>query len=599
MKRGAFLLGLAVVSASLSARAQENPSEAAFRAPPQGAWFHYRFEQRMEGQGGAYAGYDESTLANARYEVQRVEGDSVTIRAQYAWRYNSPERTDEGIEDRTVDFSLATRLYTSARTDSSDYDAQNASSLAQWLWIPRDVQPGTSIQIFDHTFRVIGEQTIDVLGTPRQVITLRAEYADERNDAYGRLTTTITDEYDFDHATGMFVRERHREQASGTLEGQSASFVLVTSIDVLDASYMPAAEPLSSAYDFRTPPRDSPASDDYGSSDYGSTDYGSRDYRSERDQVGTVFERSSGFLCCVVIAVLLLVPAGLFIWLLNRKPKRQRSTASGDSFHVERASASLPLLPGLSPLFDPFIPHMMRVAEAAGQNVVVARGLSGNVLGVGIGDRDADIGTIFAPDSDVCEALRFEIAHSEFFSDKRHPKLSSVFDPAAPPEAYNVYETYEIKQLQSQPDDLGFDREVVSPMKPEDRAGVVALLDAVYGVPCGRWLDASLSVGDLAWVARDGDRIVGCALASVVGAQARLHTLTVDAEHRNKGIGTALYRARLRALLDLGASAILTECAAWNIGALEIANAHGFSTIGTMYIESARDTRAERKFVRR
>ena len=93
--------------------------------------------------------------------------------------------------------------------------------------------------------------------------------------------------------------------------------------------------------------------------------------------------------------------------------------------------------------------------------------------------------------------------------------------------------------------------------------------------------------------------MIGLAMATLADTTARLHTLTVHPEHHARGIGTALYRARLRALFDLGATRVVTECATWNIAALELARAHGFTKSGVMYVESARDIRAERKFVRR
>jgi ribosomal protein S18 acetylase RimI-like enzyme len=223
------------------------------------------------------------------------------------------------------------------------------------------------------------------------------------------------------------------------------------------------------------------------------------------------------------------------------------------------------------------------------------------VIGLAIGDRATDVASIFASDSDVCESLRKELGHSEFFSEVRHPKLASVarLNMTAPNEAYNVYETFEVMALERRPEDLGFDTDLVSPMKDEDRKGAHELLNAVYGVRSDEWLAASLGAGDLAWVAHVDGRVVGLAMATLVGTQGRLHTLTVHKDHQNRGIGTALYRARLRGLFDLGATRIITECATWNVGALELPRAHGFTKIGTMYVESARDSRVERKFVRR
>lgn len=301
---------------------------------------------------------------------------------------------------------------------------------------------------------------------------------------------------------------------------------------------------------------------------------------------------------CVGVGVALTI--GAFVLVARRS--RRRRTASGQIFQVRRQSRSAaPSLGPLSPTFDPFIPHLVHVAQATGQKIVCADGIGGSVLGVGIDDAPAQLATIFAKDSDVCEAIRKELGRTEFFSDTRHPRLASVAKTSnpGPAEAYNVYETYELLELTARPDDLGYDGDVVDPLKPADVAEAGALLDAVYGVPCKAWLEASIAAGDLAWVAREGGRIVGVAMASLVGDHARLHALTVSAAHRGRGLGTALYRARLRGLFDLGAARVLTECATWNLGALDLAREHGFVKIGMMYVESARSERQERKFLRR
>src|SRR5690606_19936603 len=130
----------------------------------------------------------------------------------------------------------------------------------------------------------------------------------------------------------------------------------------------------------------------------------------------------------------------------RRRSRAPTQTAGGERFAVREPKGALPPLSGLSPLFDPFVPHLVAVARATKQPVAIATGASGAVLGVGIGDRQAAVGTIFAKDSDVCEALRLAIGESEFFSELRHPALASVtkLGLSAPPEAYNVYETFEL-----------------------------------------------------------------------------------------------------------------------------------------------------------
>jgi GNAT superfamily N-acetyltransferase len=559
-------------------------SAAAQEGPPIGAYLRYRYSQHLEGGTGAYDGYYESTSANARYDIVSVEGDVATIRGQYSWRYSSPDRNEQDTEDRTVAFSVSTRRYLQRQTDSSDYDEQDGTQLSTWIWIPTGSSEDTMIAILEHPrFRVVGSERLVVAGNPLTAIKLRAEYNQDLTDAYGVRSSSIVDEYWFHAETGMFLREHMVEESTGTTEGSSFTFRLVTDITTIDASYAPNAIPVPD--DFRTPPApvfDPPTYDD---DDYDAGASG------------------EDYLCCAIVILVPVLAIGLVLFMVIRGRRKKanppRQSGKGERFTIRGDPKEI--TGNLSPMFDPFIAHMAQVALKTGNKIAVARSEAGNVLGVALGDRDTQLGTIFAPDSDVCEALRHEIGHTEFFSEVRHPKLASVkaLNIAAPDEAYNLYETFEVMSLEQRPEDLGYDTALVSPYKDKDRAGTVQLLSAVYGVACEQWLDASLLHGDLAWVAHEGETVIGLAMATLIGTNARLHTLTVHPDHQNKGIGTALYRARLRGLFDIGATRVITECATWNVAALEIARAHGFHKSGVMYVESARDQRAERKFVRR
>ncbi len=572
MRTRALALLLLVSLTPLGARAQG--------APPEGAWLRYRYEQRLSEGTGAYEGYEEATIARARYEIVSVDEAQASMRAQYAWTYSSPDRNDSGVEDRTVSFYLLDRRYTSFQSDVSDYDEQDATQLTTWIWISPRVRSGDRVSILEREFGVTSVGIpIEIAGESRRAISVLSQHTGRRDDAYGSFETTITDQYWYDADTGMFLREVQEERARGTLDGEPASFRMLTTVVVIDSSYAQAPQP---------PPEE---------------DYGTPPTAPDFERPSSPGDAACGFGCCFLVIAGIVGIVIVVIRLSRRRRRGPTQTASGQRFAVEQLKDANDVAPPpeLSASFASFLPHMMRVARAAGETVAVATTGAKSVLGVAIGDREAQVGTIFAPDSDVCEALRLAIGHSEFFSEQRHPALASVtrIGLSAPAEAYNVYETYEVMRLGERPSDLGYDTAVVRRYKEQDRAAVVALLQTVYGFPCERWLDASLSAGDLAWVACDADRIVGFAMATVVGDDARLHSLSVHPDQRARGLGTSLYRARLRALFDLGVDSVLTECATWNVAALELARAHGFVKTGVMYVESARSERDERKFVRR
>ena len=552
--------------------------------PPAGAWLRYRYEQRLLYGTGAYEGYHEITVARARYDVVSADQSSATIRGRYAWSYSSPERTDSGVEDRTVSFSLPGRRYLSAQTDVSDYDERSGRVLATWIWIPPTVQVSDTVEILERDFRVSStDVSIEAAGGRRRAILLEANANDARHDAYGSLSTAIIDRYWYDAVTGMFLREVHEERASGSLDGSPAAFTLHTTIELVDSSYAPAADPVPDE-DYGAPP---PAPSLPPSSSGGTS-----------SSTGGIGGRFSPWWMC--LGLMFSIAVALLVARIVRRRRIPSLTASGERFRVDVPNERLSLR-GLSPFFDPFLPHMVRVAEAAKHPVAVATTPAGAVIGVALGDKDAAVGTIFAKDSDVCEALRLKIGQTEFFSEVRHETLASVkkLGLTAPAEAYNVYETYELMHLTERPAELDYDTDVISRLKDEHRPAVIALLDAVYGVSNAAWFGASLREGDVAWVAEEEGRVVGVAMASIVGSRARLHTLTVHPDHRNRGLGTALFRARLRALFDMGIEHVITEVATWNVAALELARAHGFVKAGVMYVESARSQRDERKFVRR
>lgn len=582
MSRG-LVAALALVLAVLTppgALAQDTAPATA--GPPAGAWLRYAYDERLSEGTGEYDGYVESTTARARYEVVAVTPEQATIRGQYTWRYQSPERFESQTEDRTVAFSLPDRRYAGPRTDSSDYDDQDPTALATWIWIPPDVAIGDVLPILDHELEVVAtDAAIEVAGATRTAIELSVEHLGERDDDYGRFTTRTRDRYFFDRATGMFLREEVDEHDTGSLEGRPASFRMITRIDVIDASYAPSPVPVP---DDPPPPL-------------------GRDPVPVYD--GEAHEGTGDPFPCVFWAAVLGVIALALWWLLRqgKRPNVAPAMRDGSPFTVERVTEPSTLAPpaSLSAVYAPFLAHFAAVAQRAGGPVAIARKRGTDVVGLGFGDRDTEIGTIFADDPDVCEALRKAIGCSEFFSERRHGALATVRRAglASPSSAYNVYETYEVLALSERPADLGYDRDAVTRMTPEDRAGVVTLLRAAYSVPCERWLDASLAEGDLAWVARSEGRIVGVAMASLCGTTAHLHALTVEDAARNRGLGTALMRARLRALFDLGATRIISECATWNLAAREVASRHGLTKVGEMYVESSDAAREPRRIVRR
>src|SRR5207244_11199666 len=95
---------------------------------------------------------------------------------------------------------------------------------------------------------------------------------------------------------------------------------------------------------------------------------------------------------------------------------------------------------------------------------------------------------------------------------------------------------------------------------------------------------SSFGGGDLGFVAMPGPTVARFGFASVVGPVARLHTLTVLAAERARGLGTELTNARLATLAALGVQRVIVEISKQNVASLRIATRAGFAPIGeTIY----------------
>lgn len=232
--------------------------------------------------------------------------------------------------------------------------------------------------------------------------------------------------------------------------------------------------------------------------------------------------------------------------------------------------------PAVSRWFGGFIEHFVAHAVAAGHRAlcIVRDGVS---VGVGLGDPEASVGTVFAAYPGTRAALRHALGLGAVFTE--HKETEELEDDF-------VLETYDVLET-SEPVDIGFDAARVARMTHDDLSGALALESRVQGARDAASLRAALEVGDIGFVARNGGEVVGHGLLTVVGPNARLHSLVVAPTHRGRGIGTALTRARLVAAMALGARRFVVEIATWNVVCRRIALRAGFSRVGTMWLRAS------------
>jgi L-amino acid N-acyltransferase YncA len=494
-----------------------------------------------------------------------VQGDVARFRAVYDWRYSNTEgKIESGHEDREVQFRLSDRRYLGPRTDLDEWDGKDATQLAVWFWIPPAVQPGQTVQILDYVYTVVRrDAVVDLRDRDVQAIEVVHQGRASRNDDYGELGYDFTDRYFFDPATGMIIAADYDERDVGLLKGLSASFELEESLHVRTTSY-----PLDVVW----------------------------------------LPRVLGWLksgACVLSPFV-----GLFLLVSwNRRRSRQYQVDGLGRVTVRflRAKDGAPPAPkdGMTQHFGAHIADLVRKAHLAGDSVATATDASGQLVGIGIVNGEAKIGTILSPNTDVTEHLRKQLRVLDFFAEWRHAvpdRVKGEFQMAGvslPTEhAYNVYETYQVLAV-APPPAPAYDASVVTLLTPADLDEIEKISRAVYKVPSVKWLRAQLDGGDFGFVARLDGKIAGFALASLQGNEGRVHTNTILPEHRGKGIGKELMRARLRTLSDLGAERVITEIADWNLPSLEVARSFGFAPVGTMVVETARVQRVERAIVRR
>jgi ribosomal-protein-alanine N-acetyltransferase len=117
-------------------------------------------------------------------------------------------------------------------------------------------------------------------------------------------------------------------------------------------------------------------------------------------------------------------------------------------------------------------------------------------------------------------------------------------------------------------------------MTANDLPDVVRIAEGVYQGRAGHFIRSSFEGGDLGFVAVSGPRVVGFGFATIVGTIARLHTLTVSADQRARGLGTEIMKARLSALAALGVERVLVEISKNNTASMRIATRVGFAAVG-------------------
>jgi GNAT superfamily N-acetyltransferase len=543
-------------------------------SPQVGDWFTFTSKQSLYDGTGWWEGYTEDTTSNGRYEITRADAYNYTVHAKYSWSMsgwdsiNWVSSSDSGDEDRNRNVSITTRNYTQWDTDLDEFDGVNGKNLLAWFWVPINLQLGEKVQILQHNFTVTDEEVLVWSGgLPRYGLELTYTGPTTHYDFYevDWKCPTCIDKYYVDRDSGFVFAERYEEQTESKYYESywGSSFKYKIEFDVTASSYEIAI--------------DAPA------------------------LVGLIIG---------IIAAIALPALGIFAiyHYVRWRPKTDSFRSIGQvKITLIKKLEDFPqhLDNQASDQFGPFLVDFTDKTLRAGGRVAVAMAIGKNdLIGVAYYNKEEDVGNILCKNTEVTDALRRFIKCQDFFSEVRHvipqdllENMRKFESPNIQPQAYNIYETYQVLKLEPIPQ-ADYDTNFVSYMQAKDLSAVVKVAKEVYGRGGNRTFRALLDSGDIGFVARVKGQIVGFAFASFVNQMGRNHTLTVLPKFRNQGIGRELARARLTTLANLGAKAVITEIADWNLSSLQVSNSLGFKKVGAMFVETARSKKIKKTIVR-
>lgn len=481
----------------------------------------FEFDQRTSVDSGAgnYTGYSEVTQSHYRYSIQSVSGDTVTVLGTGSWTYtNTLGQSETGGESYHPVFSLSNRSYLSG----IDVVVIDRTAAKIWFWIPVPVTVGQSLYVLDEPMTVQSlSATFWIGAVPHSAILLEGRGQYDRYDVYGKFTATYSDKYYFDPNTGFVVGEQYTEQDTDGYNG----FTNTTSLTVTASSY---PVPLD---------------------------------------LVTLSLLYIGVPAAVVLAIVGAIR-------VRRGPGKLRIGSGNQAVYVRLRKAKTPadvtgLIPDGSPFFGPFLPVLAERSIAEGDPVVLALDQR-KIVGLALLDRESGMGSLFATEETVARALTKRVRMVDFFAD------ASI--PGRVLRAQEV-DRFTILQLRN-PQPMDYDTQLIRPMTADDLPMVTALAQQVYRSRAARFIDSSFKSGDLGFVAASQGRVMGFGFATVVGSVARLHTLTVAAPERARGLGTEITKARLSTLAALGVDRVIVEISRQNVASLRIAAKVGFATVG-------------------
>jgi L-amino acid N-acyltransferase YncA len=499
--------------------------------PLEGDYFEYDYDTRVDNGKDYYEGYSDTMRSSSRYVVESVANDTALLHATGSWTFEGSDGAFEnGILDLHFGFFISTRHY----QNLSDVEGYTDPSV--WFWIPQNLDDGQTVRILEDMFTVTdADKTMWIGFVPHRVMELTTSGSYTRDDDYGVFSATYEDTYWFDRESGYLIGEKYVEQDVNSI----SSFRFTAELKVTASSY-------SAPIDWLT-------------------------------------------LFAVYLAVpLIILIVILLILKWRRGPSRVKvNTLSGETVveinRVRRAADLDALTPGGSRYFIPFLVKFAKRAISEGDPVVIATSAK-SIVGMAMFDKESRMGSVFALDEIVAKCLVRNLRMRDFFLEVDGHRWD--FSPA------QEIDSFEILELRN-PGPVPYDNNHVRPMRHDDVSIVARIAGDVYNGPAERWVNTCFEGGDVAFVAENDGRVVGFGFATVVGTNARLHTLTIIPRLRASGFGSDIMAARLTVLSALGVDRVLVEISKHNDASMAVARNAAFNRIGETVYYSSRLAKVE------
>lgn len=248
----------------------------------------------------------------------------------------------------------------------------------------------------------------------------------------------------------------------------------------------------------------------------------------------------------------------------------QDGGTSGSPWEEVRAS-DLPLdleRADLSDWFNPFLVPLAGETLRCGGRASVAR-RAGATVALRLLDSAERVATVFSRSAELVRGVVDDGEHRGVFTEVALDRRSERYDlfVSRLPRGGRVQLVHPVR-----------------PLAPADHLSVLRLLREVYGTASATWLDGATDDGEVGLVAGPLGEVHAAAWLRVVGGRARLHSLTVRADHRRAGIGLDLLHARLWYAELAGAREAFSEIAESNAASRGVAAKAGMSPEGAIYL---------------